>query len=200
MGSESTHARNRVSSNSPSPGPALTPHRRADDRRALSLLESLTRDAHHLVSKLRRAHTDRYPIEVAPTPGAGSRALPLHRSAFGIRLMLRLRNMRATIFGAPDLFQDPAWDILLDLYAADLEGRPVSVSSACIASMVPASTALRWIKVLENRGLVTRGHDEGDARRRYVFLTQKSRAAIESFLEAVDAGLDEIIAQRTAQT
>lgn len=119
---------------------------------------------------------------------------PLIRgSASGIRLMLRLRNTRASIFGATDLFQDPAWDILLDLYAAHLEGRSVSVSSACIASMVPPTTALRWITVLEKRGLVLRANDDLDARRRHLFLTDKARRFLETFIEAVDTSLNEML-------
>jgi hypothetical protein len=44
--------------------------------------------------------------------------------------------MREQFFG-PDLFADPAWDILLDLYAARLEQQRVAVSSLCIAAAVP---------------------------------------------------------------
>ena len=113
--------------------------------------------------------------------------------------MLRLRNARATIFGMPDLFQDPAWDILLDLYAAKLEGRSVSISSACIASMVPPTTALRWITLLEERGLVMRSYDEADRRRKYVALTERAQEAIGTYLDAVDAWLEEIIALRATR-
>ena len=54
-----------------------------------------------------------------------------------------LRRKRAALFGNPDLFGEPAWDILLDLYIAAGEGKPVSVSSACIGSAAPATTGLR---------------------------------------------------------
>src|SRR3546814_2986047 len=50
--------------------------------------------------------------------------------AKGVRRMLRQRRMREQYFPA-DLFADPAWDMLLDLYAARLERQPVSVSSLC---------------------------------------------------------------------
>lgn len=175
------------------------PKGQADDRHALSLLEGLIQEARTLVSNLRQAHAAAYALGNAEERERSSTTSPLHRSAFGVRMMLRLRNTRALIFGTTDLFQDPAWDILLDLYAADLEGRPVSISSACIASMVPPSTALRWIKVLEKHGLVTRGQDETDARRKYLMLTDKSREALERFMESVEAGLDEIIATQAAR-
>src|SRR3546814_13607660 len=44
------------------------------------------------------------------------------------RHMLRQRRMRAQYF-PDDLSAAPAWDMLLDLYAARLERQPVSVSS-----------------------------------------------------------------------
>jgi hypothetical protein len=44
--------------------------------------------------------------------------------------------MRARYFKR-ELFKDPAWDILLDLYVARADGRGISVSSACIASGAP---------------------------------------------------------------
>jgi len=69
--------------------------------------------------------------------------------------MIAARRERDGLF-APALFADPAWDLLLDLYAAHLEGRAVSVSSACIAANVPQTIALRWISVLECRGLIER--------------------------------------------
>jgi hypothetical protein len=59
------------------------------------------------------------------------------------RRYLRHRRERERLL--PDLFADPAWDILLDLFAASIERRPVSVSSACVAAAVPPTTALRWI-------------------------------------------------------
>ena len=39
-----------------------------------------------------------------------------------------------------ELFGEPAWDILLDLYIANVENKPVSVSSACIGSAAPPTT------------------------------------------------------------
>ena len=42
------------------------------------------------------------------------------------------------------LFADPAWDIMLDLFAARIEGKDITVSSAGIAACVPPTTALRW--------------------------------------------------------
>ena len=49
-----------------------------------------------------------------------------------VRAAIRARRLREQFFAA-ELFADPAWDMLLDLMAARLEGCPVAVSSLCIA-------------------------------------------------------------------
>src|SRR3546814_17468167 len=51
-----------------------------------------------------------------------------------IRRLLKLRAKRRESLG--DLFGEPAWDILLALYAAELDGQEISVPSSCIASGV----------------------------------------------------------------
>ena len=94
----------------------------------------------------------------------------------------RLRRQRGAIFGSEDLFGEPAWDILLDLYIAHAEGKPVSVSSACIGSANPATTALRWLAVLADKGLLVREADAKDQRRIMVRLTERGIAAMERFL------------------
>ncbi|SER76833.1 MarR family transcriptional regulator [Sphingobium sp. YR768] len=88
-----------------------------------------------------------------------------------IRDMLRARRIRAD-FLPGDLFADPAWDMLLDLFAARLEQERVSVSSLCIAAAVPPTTALRWIRILTDKGLVERQADPLDGRRVFIALAQ----------------------------
>lgn len=84
-----------------------------------------------------------------------------------LRNIIRRRQLRGRFF-SDTMFADPSWDILLDLTLARLEGRSVSVSSACIAAGVPTTTALRWIKSLLDEGLLTRRADQKDARRHYI--------------------------------
>jgi hypothetical protein len=88
------------------------------------------------------------------------------------------RRRRTKIFRSDDLFGEPAWDILLDLFIAVKERRRVSVTSACIGSAVPSTTALRWIAILEKQGLLVREADPGDARRVYVKLSARGYAAM----------------------
>ncbi|WP_428678664.1 MarR family transcriptional regulator [Sphingopyxis sp.] len=105
--------------------------------------------------------------------------------AKAVRRMLRQRRMREQYFPA-DLFADPAWDMLLDLYAARLERQPVSVSSLCIAAAVPATTALRWIKTMTDAGLFLREADPLDGRRIFIALSESAFEAIARYFEALE--------------
>ncbi|WP_168355907.1 winged helix DNA-binding protein [Sphingomonas gei] len=106
-----------------------------------------------------------------------------------IRSVIRARRMRAQFF-ADELFADPAWDMLLDLFAAQLERRQVSVSSLCIAAAVPPTTALRWIGTLHEAGLFERQADPSDRRRAYIGLSAKGIDGMRSYASAVKrAGL-----------
>ncbi|MDF8332221.1 MarR family winged helix-turn-helix transcriptional regulator [Novosphingobium cyanobacteriorum] len=102
------------------------------------------------------------------------------------------RRRRAKLFD-PSLFGEPAWDMLLDLFIAAKEGKRVSVTSACIGADVPATTALRWIAVLESQGLVVRESDPKDARRAFIHLTATAYSKMIEYLShdvpvANDAG------------
>jgi hypothetical protein len=90
-----------------------------------------------------------------------------------VRKIIRQRQLRARFFDG-DLFGDPAWDMLLDLTAARVEHTRVSVTSLCIASGVPPTTALRWIGQMTDAGLLERVEDETDRRRAFITLTDKA--------------------------
>lgn len=85
--------------------------------------------------------------------------------------MYECRRTRDKVFGQ-EMFGEPAWDIMLDLFISECDGRRISVTSACIASCVPKATALRVIKQLERIDIVIRQRDSDDARRSYVRLSQ----------------------------
>jgi len=55
-----------------------------------------------------------------------------------VRRLIRLRRDRDRHFPA-EIFADPAWDMLLDLSAARMEGIDMPVSSLCVAAAVPTT-------------------------------------------------------------
>ncbi len=101
-----------------------------------------------------------------------------------VRRIIRQRKLRGKFFD-PSLFADPAWDMLLDLTAARAEHLRVSVTSLCIASGVPPTTALRWIGQLTEAGLVERVEDETDRRRAFIALTDKAAEGMARFFAEI---------------
>jgi hypothetical protein len=104
-----------------------------------------------------------------------------------VRRIIRQRQRRARFFDG-ELFADPAWDMLLDLTAARAEHARVSVTSLCIASGVPPTTALRWIGHMTEAGLFQRVEDDTDRRRAFIALTDRAADAMARyFVEVGDA-------------
>ncbi|MHA6717877.1 hypothetical protein ACX40Y_00360 [Sphingomonas sp. RS6] len=99
------------------------------------------------------------------------------------RRYLRARRRREVLF-CRELFADPAWDMLIDLFAAEVEGQRVSVTSVCAASAVPPTTALRWLSRLEEEQLVFRMSDPNDQRRTFVYLNPSAFSKIRNWLDA----------------
>jgi DNA-binding MarR family transcriptional regulator len=138
------------------------------------ILRQLSEDAGRIAATL-AALSD----EGTPAPGDGRGEPEL--DAATVRTLIRARRLRDQYFRS-DLFADPAWDMLLDLMAARLAQNRVAVSSLCIAAAVPATTALRWIKVLTDRGLFVRVADPEDGRRVYIELSDETARALGAYL------------------
>jgi len=142
----------------------------------------------HLLATLGSATTNANSPKSKPAveDGAGPvrRARPALPDPRLVRNLLKARQLRMRYLGA-DLFADPAWDMLLDLTASRAEHRRVSVTSLCIASGVPTTTALRWMKLLEQAGLIQRVEDDTDRRRAFVMLSDQGAVAMARFFEVV---------------
>jgi DNA-binding MarR family transcriptional regulator len=126
---------------------------------------------------------------VSGTNGAEDRTGPFGRSLrrgqgwqdalTWVKLTYQARRVRDQLFDA-SLFAEPSWDIMLDLYAAHLEGRQVTVADACVASSVPSPTALRYIDLLVERGLLVRSGDEGEGGARGVELSAAGKESMQT--------------------
>jgi DNA-binding MarR family transcriptional regulator len=149
----------------------------ANGRRLRELSDEVGRIARTLASLSSGADAD---PGVAVAPRTTANRLQTARSE------IRVRRLRDQFFD-PALFADPAWDMLLDLAAADLERRRVAVSSLCIAAAVPATTALRWIAQMTEQGLLARYPDPDDGRRVFIALTESARTGMNRYLDACAA-------------
>lgn len=103
-----------------------------------------------------------------------------------VRALLTMRRNRDRFFDDA-MFADPAWDILLELYAATLGQQKISVGSLCLGAAVPGTTALRWISMLEAKGLIDRKPDPRDGRRFHVSLSSTGLDAMVRYFKTVPA-------------
>lgn len=97
------------------------------------------------------------------------------------RQLLAGRKQRDLYFD-PMLFSNPAWDILLNLYVADAEGKPISVLDSCAASTVPQGVALRWLGYLKQEEMVIEAPDPARPRQTLLRLSDQTRLTISSYL------------------
>lgn len=100
--------------------------------------------------------------------------------------MLKTRRWRDGHFGR-DLFGEPAWDMLLELYLAELEDRNMLVSNVGRGA-VAETTALRWLDRLETGGWLSRVPDPVLGRRTYAVLTPKASTAMRAYVDEVLSG------------
>jgi CheY-like chemotaxis protein/DNA-binding MarR family transcriptional regulator len=107
---------------------------------------------------------------------------PTSRNRAALNDLKTMRRVRSQYFPT-ELFSDPCWEMLLDLYDAHLGGAEVTVTSLGAASGVPQTTALRRMETLQGHGLITRSEDKDDKRRIIVRLTDAGLAAVERFFE-----------------
>jgi len=139
---------------------------------------NLSRYTYGVHSRINSSHVKRGSLPLVSSVRSG----PEHV----VRNIIRTRAERRA-FLPGHLFADPAWDMLLDLYLSDILSRRTSVSSVCIASNVPATTALRWIKTLQDEGLVERAGDPVDQRRYFMALSKKGLIAMDGYFERLAA-------------
>jgi DNA-binding MarR family transcriptional regulator len=95
---------------------------------------------------------------------------------------IQARRLRHRYFDA-ELFADPAWDMLLDLFRAEIAQHRVSVSSLASAAVVPATTALRWITTMTDAGLFRRRADPTDGRRVFLELSPMASEAMRAYFD-----------------
>lgn len=95
--------------------------------------------------------------------------------------IIRARRMRGHFFD-DSLFADPAWDMMLELFHSELLHQRVATSTLCAAAAVPATTALRWLTNLVEKGICVRRDDPLDGRRVYIELTPTTSKAMGRYM------------------
>ena len=109
---------------------------------------------------------------------------PPQINATQLRSIIKARRARERMLD-PELFADPAWDILLEAYLAQKTQVRLSVTSLCHSTAVPPTTALRWVTKLEQRGWLKRKGDPLDRRRFWMELTDAGAAKLSRYFTVV---------------
>ena len=89
----------------------------------------------------------------------------------------RVRFMPAQLFG------EPGWALMIDLFIAHHEGRLVNTSGACFGANLPQTTGLRWLDKLDAAGLIARRPHPHDTRFVLVELTAFGLARMTATLD-----------------
>ena len=132
--------------------------------------EALLKSSHTIADITRRLQAE---LNVVPHRGeAGAEA---NAQLARARTWVQERRERDRLFGK-DMFSEPNWEILLELFIAHHEGRETAVKTACFASKVPQTTALRYIAHLVERGFVVRQPHPVDSRCTHLRLTERGLA------------------------
>ena len=98
----------------------------------------------------------------------GPRKIPEQSLTAVAENLYRFRRRRDTLMTAQfgtDIFADPAWDIILDLFIHHSKNQDVCVTSACAAAMVPITTALPIVAILPIALPIV--HEDGSPRTSY---------------------------------
>jgi predicted transcriptional regulator len=126
-------------------------------------------DWHLLMAKLADIENRLAQIPHAPP----SQTISDNKLAVIATSIYRTRRRREQYFDEA-LFGEPCWDMLLDLFANKAFDRRVNVTSLCLAANVPHATGFRYLRLLEEKGLVVRTPAPDDRRVTMVEMTHEA--------------------------
>lgn len=159
--------------------------RPAGESRVVRLTTQDVDDARRLLSLL-ASNEERITIEPPTRSGEGV-FLNKHSLVSIAKQVIANRRRRHEIFGSA-MFGEPAWDMLLLLYALDAGARQ-TLGRLSDMSGTTKTTALRWMDYLEQEQLVRREAHPTDRRAAFLEITEKGRDAVELYLsETVGSG------------
>lgn len=95
------------------------------------------------------------------------------------------RSARPHFLGNQDLFGEPAWDILLDLFISQTREEKTSVRTGSIGDQSPPTITLRWFLILEQRGLIAQEPDPEDETKALLRFTPTGYESMLRYFEAI---------------
>lgn len=136
-------------------------------------------------------YSDREPPRM--TPRVLDRAVTASKNGHGREQPLELKVLQ-TLHDIDDfrlraldgiVEPDATWSMLTELLRARLIRRRISVTSLCLASKSPVTTALRRIERLLETGFITYSLDPKDRRRKYIELTDDGASKVQDVVRGI---------------
>lgn len=106
-----------------------------------------------------------------------------HRASICDTLIFE-RTLVGSLFGS-DMCACPVWDMLLDLYRARQQDKPLYCWPVTVAAQVPTSTAYRKLEMMERYDLVTSLPQQEDRRQHAIELTELSLNRMDSLIDQI---------------
>lgn len=145
--------------------------------------EALLRSSHTIADITRRLQVE---LNMPPARSAACADERAKQLAWA-KSIVDARRERDRLFGK-GLFSEAAWEILLELFIAHHEGRDTAIKTACHASTVPQTTALRYIAHLVERGLAVRRPHPQDSRCTHLRLSERGLATMIEYFRRMKSG------------
>lgn len=79
------------------------------------------------------------------------------------------------------------------MYIAKYQGRGVSITDAALLVNIPLTTTLRYLKILEDKGILQRDSDRHDKRRAWLRLREKGILIVERSLRRLAYDIKEFL-------
>jgi DNA-binding MarR family transcriptional regulator len=132
-------------------------------------------------ARLVRQHADKMDGSAGPedNPAAAVTA------ALHVRAIIAARRLRRQYLGLDAT--DAAWSMMLELYAARLEGRNLHQTGLSVAAAVPETTALRVTRRMLKTGIFLKKADPEDKRLLIICLSDAAAERIRAYLAAASS-------------
>ncbi len=127
--------------------------------------------------------SDDKPQGQAPAAGKINTAELIRRA----EKLLKWSRLKAdTLNLGAGLFADSCWNMCLDTYICDLKGEKITVSSIAHSSGIPMTTAMRYINVMAEQGLLGKSQNPSDHRMIFISTSATCKAKISTILRHLD--------------
>lgn len=158
---------------------ALALRNKLTQRNLTERLASLGEDLERLSKLLHLTTAGNLPAAGSEQPG-----VLRHISPEIVKKHIHFETERRKLAGG-DLFGDAAWTMMLELLLAKMENNMLSVSSACIGSGAPMSTAMRLVSRLVQEGKLVKVPDPNDKRRDFLMLSDSMEKLLLQYLRTI---------------